>query len=123
MANRNDLAGIVGPVYDTATVATLLGIPADAVPTARAAGWLLGMQTSDDIWVHPVFQFTGRTVDPRLAPAIHALRDAPRWSAAAWFTLPNPDLDGLTPLAWILAGNPPETVTRSARHTAGEWAA
>jgi hypothetical protein len=49
---------IVGPVYRTAQVATVLGgVSRQAVADRRARGRLLGLRTSDGVWVYPAFQF------------------------------------------------------------------
>lgn len=123
MAERNAMADLVGPFYDTNGVATLLGVSVDALSAAREDGLLLGVQTSDGAWVYPTFQFTGDRVDPALIPVFHIFRDSPRWSAAVWLRTPDEDLDELSPVEWLRAGNPPDAVTRIAGHAAHHWAA
>lgn len=118
----NKLAEAVGPFHDTSGVATVLGVTEQVVEERRAAGTILAVQTSDGVWVYPVFQFGGHEVDPELLPAIHALRDRPAWSAALWLVTPNDDLDGLSPIAWIRAGRPTVGVTLLAQRTSGAWA-
>lgn len=123
MLNANLMADLVGPFYDSDGVATLLNVPVDALLAAREDGLLLGVQTSDGAWVYPVFQFTGNQVDPGLLPLLRVFHYSPPWSTAVWLCTPEEDLDGLTPVAWVRAGNPPDVVTRVARHAAHGWAA
>lgn len=73
-------------------------------------------------WLLPAFQFGSKALVPgvgvvvrRLPPEIGVL------SAARWFSSPNPDLctrdddeRPLTPLQWLLGGNPPEAAAELA---------
>ena len=112
----------IGPFYDTAAVTTLLGgVSKQAVEARRKKHTLLALKSADGRWAYPTFQFTGNAVDPRLVPAIQAFRGAPAWSAALWFVTPNPDLDDASPLDWARDERLRETLTASARRTAGEW--
>ncbi|MGY1845462.1 hypothetical protein [Modestobacter sp. SYSU DS0875] len=87
----------IGPFYDTAGVAALLGgVSEQAVHARRMAHTILAERTADGRWVYPTFQFTGSEVDPALAPAIQAFTDVVGWTAALWFITPNPDLDDAT---------------------------
>lgn len=121
-AAPNALDAKIGPFYDTAAVSMLLGgISKQAVEARRKKHTILALKTADGRWAYPTFQFTATTVDLRLIPAIQALGDAPAWSAALWFLTPNPDLDDASPLDWVHNERPSETLTASARRTAGEW--
>lgn len=116
------LDAATGPFYDTASVATLLGgVSKQAVEARRKKHTILAAKAADGRWAYPTFQFTGSGVDPTLVPAIQALRDAPAWSAAAWFGTPNPDLDDATPLEWARTGRPTDALVTSAQRTAREW--
>lgn len=118
----NALNEEVGPFYDTPSVMTVLGgVSKQAVDARRRKHTILALRTADDRWVYPVFQFTDSTVDPRLVPAIQALKDAPGWSTALWFVTRNPDLDNQTPLDWARGDQPEELLVASARRTAREW--
>lgn len=119
MGNR--LADLIGPFYDTEGVSTLLGIAEPAVVEARDSGELLGMQTSDDDWVYPTFQFTGRQVNPALLPALHVLHGQPAWSVGVWFVAPDKNLDGLTPIEWAATGMRTDQMITAARRTAALW--
>ncbi|UUZ60578.1 hypothetical protein [Nocardioides sp. B-3] len=95
MGNR--LADLVGPFYDTEGASTLLGISEQAVAELRDSGDLLGMQTSDDDWVYPTFQFTGHQVNPALLPALRVLHGQPARSIGVWFVAPDENLNNLSP--------------------------
>ena len=112
----------IGPFYDTAGVATLLGgVSKQAVADRRKKHTILAVKTSDGRWAYPTFQFTGNDVDPALVPAIQAFRSAPAWSAALWFVTPNPDLDEATPLEWAHSERSAQALVTSAGRTAHEW--
>jgi hypothetical protein len=112
----------IGPFYDTASVATLLGgVSKQAVEARRKKHTILAAKTADGRWAYPTFQFTGSDVAPALVPAIQAFRHAPAWSAAAWFVTPNPDLDDATPLEWARDGRATNMLLSSAQRTAREW--
>lgn len=119
MGNR--LADLIGPFYDTEGVSTLLDITEPAVTNLRDSGELLGMQTNDDAWVYPTFQFTGHHVNPTLLPALRVLHGQPGWSIGIWCVTPDEYLDGLTAIEWAEAGNPPADLVTSARRTAARW--
>jgi hypothetical protein len=113
--DRNRLDALIGPFYNTDGVAALLGgLPRTAVAARREAGELLGVKTSDGVWIYPVFQFA---VHPALRQAIKALADSPRWSAALWFVTENPELDEKTPVEWAQQEGDVEALVRSAKAT------
>ena len=120
--SESELGGEIGLFYNTAGVMSLFGGVAEQAVDARLrSGSIHAMRTSDGVWVYPVFQFAGADIDPRLEPAIRALRHVPGWSAGLWFVTPNPDLEGLTPLEWINDGRLDDEVAVSARRSAPEW--
>lgn len=123
MADANLMADLVGPFYDPAGVAHLLGVAPEALPSMCDDGDLLGVQTSDGAWVYLTFQFTGDQVDPNLLPVLDVFRHSPPWSTAVWLCGPDEDLGGLSPVEWLSAGNPAEVVIRLARRTAHDRAA
>jgi hypothetical protein len=70
----------------------------------------------------PRFQFERRSALPGLAKVLAELpEDLHPLDVAAWFTLPNPDLEkgeadeGISPRAWLLHGGDIETVVALAR--------
>jgi hypothetical protein len=82
-------------------------------------GSLLGLKEGRG-WLLPAFQFLGSGTVPGLARVLKGLpRTLGALSVARWFSNPNPDLVGsgerpLTPLEWLLEGNPPETAAELA---------
>lgn len=121
-ATPHALDAEIGPFYDTAGVATLLGgVSKQAVEARRKKHTILAGKTSDGRWAYPTFQFSGGDVDPALVPAIRTFQGAPVWAAALWFVTANPDLDEMTPLEWAHSGRPVEALALSARRTVHEW--
>lgn len=112
------MADLVGPFYDTDGVASVLGVENTQVEALRDSGQVLGVQTSDDAWIYPTWQFNEAGVDPLLAPALAALAKVPPWSAAMWFIGPESELSGLTPLESLQQGNQSELVLRLAHQYA-----
>ena len=119
----NKMAELVGPFYDTPRVVTLLGISKQGVHDRVKRGSLLGMQTSDHMWIYPVFQFTERHIRPDLALVLRLFRGQPRWSVGVWLAGPNAELGGVSPEEWLRAGGDPDLVLRLAGQTIGRWAA
>jgi len=95
--------------------AARLGVNTSRIRQRLAARSLYGLKDGNT-WLLPAFQFVSSGLVPgvgvvfrKMPPDIGAL------AAARWFTTPNPDLctrdedeRPLTPLQWLLVGNPPE---------------
>lgn len=114
-------AEAVGPFYSSSGVMRLLHIPTkQALDDRRRRGTVLSARTADGIWVYPAFQFDPerRRVRGALAPALAALKRAPRWGAALWLVTEHPDLEGLPPERAVdlphLSGLVPELAARYA---------
>lgn len=119
----NKMAELVGPFYDTARVVALLGISKQGVHDRIKRGSVLAMQTSDNVWVYPVFQFADRRIRPDLAPVLRTFRGQPAWSVAVWFATPTDDLEGASPEEWLRNGGDSALVQRLAGQAVGRWAA
>ena len=73
-------------------------------------------------WLLPAFQFGSSALVPGVSAVLRRLpTDISPLAAARWFTSPNPDLctrdadeRPLTPLQWLLGGNPPEAAAELA---------
>jgi len=114
-------ADLVGPFYDTATVASVLGVTVAAVRGRRARGGLLGLRTRSGRVVFPVWQFGHGRVLPGLGPVLRVLGDGVSgWTVAAWLRSPDVELDGRTPLQ-VLATDPDLVLLVASRAAAG-WA-
>jgi Protein of unknown function (DUF2384) len=100
-------ADAVGPFYDTAGVATVLGVSGSAVRGRRARGSLLSMQTGSGSTVYPTWQFQDGHVVPGLGRVLRSLRgvDVSRWTLAAWLRTPDVELGGRTPMDCLRAGD------------------
>jgi hypothetical protein len=73
-------------------------------------------------WLLPAFQFRPKGLVPGVGVVVRRIPpDISPLAAAQWFTSPNPDLctrdddeRPLTPLQWLLGGNPPEAAAELA---------
>jgi hypothetical protein len=73
-------------------------------------------------WLLPAFQFRPKGLVPGVGVVVRSMPpDISPLAAAQWFTSPNPDLctrdedeRPLTPLQWLLGGNPPEAAAELA---------
>jgi hypothetical protein len=60
----------VGPVYETGTLARVLGCPVDQVTVLVVQGRLVGLVTSDGVTVYPAFQILNGRPREDLAPVL-----------------------------------------------------
>ena len=98
VSKPNKMADLVGPFYRPGTVAARLGCHVEDLAEHEAAGGLLGLLTSDNVKVYPVFQFTENgTVRPELVPMLSTFTGIDSWSVAVWLRGPNIDLNGRSP--------------------------
>src|SRR5665811_987497 len=111
---RNPMADLVGPFYDTTGVQTLLDVSKQAVSDRRKHGSVLAMRTGDGLWVYPVFQFEARRVKPELAGVLRVFRGHDGWTAGVWLTTRNDELEGRSPLEWLVHGLDQDLVLRLA---------
>lgn len=112
-----------GPFYDLVGAAELLDIsPTDAEKQGEAHE-LLMVSTADGGLLFPVWQFTGRRQNSRVAKALAVFRDlqASSWLVVQWATAPNPQLGGATPVEWLRSNQPLEPVLEDARTYAARW--
>jgi len=117
-----DLWADLGPYYDTAAVAGVLGVSMSAVRGRRARGSLLAMRTGSGKVVFPVWQFDHGRVLPGLGRVLRLLGggDVSGWTIAGWLRSPDVELDGRTPLE-VLATDP-DLVLLVASRAASGWA-
>jgi hypothetical protein len=112
----------LGPLLDMRQAQQLLGVGSrQAVHDLIQRHRLLALTTEDRRTLIPAFQFTeaGRPYEAvPLLLRIFAEAEATGWTTASWFTTPNPDLDGQTPIAWIKAERELESVADAARAAA-----
>lgn len=81
---------------------------------------VLSSQTGDPFY--PAWQFDVPERHRRALGDAHArlvnAGDLSPWTAASWFSSPHPELDGLTPVAYLRAGGDPARVLDAAEHDA-----
>lgn len=102
-------------------VARRLGVNASRIRQRLANRSLYGLKEGNT-WLLPAFQFYAKTVVPGLEVVARKLpADISALAVARWFSTPNPDLTTrddderpLTPLEWLLGGNPPEAAAELA---------
>lgn len=113
----------IGPFYDTAGVAALLGIRKQAIADRVRRYTLLAAYTAQGKIVYPAWQFDGAHLNPAISRTVAAFRHAQvdGWAIASWFTTPARSLNGATPAAWLRTGDP-EPVLALAHDTSGRWA-
>jgi excisionase family DNA binding protein len=98
-----------------------LGVNASRIRQRLADRSLYGLKDGNT-WLLPAFQFRSRALVPGVSAVFRRLPpDISPLAAARWFTSPNPDLctrdtdeRPLTPLQWLLGGNPPEAAAELA---------
>jgi hypothetical protein len=91
-----------------------LGVNASRIRQRLAERSLFGVKDGNS-WILPAFQFHAQGAVPGLEVVVRRLpRDIGPVAVARWFDSPNPDLctrddeeRPMTPLQWLLAGNPP----------------
>jgi|SRR5699024_10323779 len=99
------LVDVVGPSWTTGKLRSELGgVSAQAVNQRRSRGSLLGLTTSDDAVVYPIFQFVRLNgqlkVKRGLAQMFKILKDQDDWHVAVLVNTPSPELGGRTPVEW-----------------------
>ena len=63
-------------------------------------------------WYIPLFQFTDNALVPNIGRVNQAIAEFDPVSVQRWITIPDPDLEGLTPLEWLKAGRDLESVLK-----------
>ncbi|MDJ0321952.1 hypothetical protein [Pseudarthrobacter sp. PS3-L1] len=120
----HDFDALLGPFYDTESVAELLEIPAGVVRSKATLRELLMLRTEDGFTVFPAFQFIpdGGAV-PGLKTVLQAFEDVPfnEWTRAIWLVAKNPDLASKTPISWLAEGNPVQAVVVCIRRDILRW--
>jgi len=98
-----------------------LGVNASRIRQRLAERSLYGLKDGS-VWLLPAFQFGSDGLVPGVDVVVKRLPlDIGALAVARWFSSPNPDLSTrddderpLTPLEWLLGGNPPEAAAELA---------
>lgn len=116
-----------GELCDSSQAAARLGVRSrQAVQARYRRGTLLGVEQGGRI-AFPAWQFSpsGQPY-AALARVIQAFRVegiSDPWVVISWFSTPQDELDGSTPLDWMRQGRPELALERAAAHTAFRLAA
>jgi hypothetical protein len=115
---------VLGPFYGPGQVAAYLGgISRQAVADRRSRHTLLGLRTSDGVWVYPTFQFNeqGEVLEglPGVLKILAPVLDD--WSLAGWLMSSFDPLGGSTPIEWLRCGEAPEPLVELARREAARF--
>ena len=118
--------GELGPLLETAQVATLLrGVSRQRVSELARGHRLIVLRDSAGRLRFPAFQFHDGRAMPALVVAFWALaeRAESAWTAASWCVAPDEALDGLTPVQWARDGRDAQQLLTVARHDAARLSA
>jgi hypothetical protein len=112
----------LGPLLNMRQTQEMLGVSSrQAVHDLIQRNRLLAVSTEDRGTLVPAFQFaeTGRPHEA-IPPILRVFADvqATGWTTASWFTTPNTEIDGRTPIAWIKDGGDQATVLDAAEAAA-----
>ncbi|WP_182525844.1 hypothetical protein [Nocardioides dongkuii] len=103
----NELSAVVGPFWSEAKVCAALDVTRAALDDRCVVGEVLRLVTADAVSVYPVWQFHRRSdgaaeVKPAVAPVFRLLRRHDPWAVAVLLHTRSPELDGLSPLEWLV---------------------
>ena len=121
---RVPLGEMIGPVYSTGGVQSVLGISRQQVADRRTRGTIIAGRTEEGRWLYPVFQFDGGAARADVREVLDVLRTSPDdpWTMALRFAVATSDLGGRSPMQRLDAGER-DVVHDLARRTASRWAA
>lgn len=126
---RHEFDQQVGPFYDTSGLLSWIGGSRQALSGRVERGRVVACQLESGRWVYPTWQFRDDgTVDDAYITVWRALRGAQSapvadpWTCALWMCAPHPDLDRISPVEWLRAGNDLEPVVTLARQISSRWA-
>ena len=104
VAIKQRLLQEAGGTLSSETVAGLLGVTRATVAKYRRDEKLLGLPTPGGDFLYPAGQFDNDRPLPGLAHALAAFRTGDPWYRLQVLLTPDPNLDGITPLAALKAG-------------------
>lgn len=124
----NPMSEQIGPdFYDTDGVIAVLSsrrekpITKQAIESRRKNWTLVAVQTADNVWIYPTWQFSDGKVCPGITELIKLFKDQDRWAAADWITTPQGELGNSSAALWVLDGRPVDTPRELASHTIARW--
>ncbi|ROS74030.1 hypothetical protein EDF24_3038 [Curtobacterium sp. PhB130] len=122
---KHEADELIGPFYDSSSLAAWRGVSRQAISKASAKGDLLGLKIGDGTRIFPSFQFgpAGAPL-PRLREVL-ALLDPDRidpWGSALWLNTVADEFGGTTAAAALRDGRH-DAVLAAARRAANAWLA
>lgn len=125
-SEQTTLASGLGPFWSSAKVRRELDLDTLGLQARQQEGRLLGLPTSDGVWVYPVAQFEERCGEVRVRPALVSmwtrLQQHDRWSVAQLLLLvESSELGGMTPLDAIRQGLDEAVLLQFAERIHREW--
>lgn len=93
----------LGPFFSGTQVAAELNLSDDKVAELTRTRKVVGLLTTDGVWVYPTFQFDDRQLQADLAEVFGVLVSSgiDEWSAAGWLVARHRELDGKTAVEWL----------------------
>ena len=122
---KHEADELLGPFYDTPTLAAWRGVTRQALSKATAKRDLVGLKIGDGSLVFPSFQFGASGAPLPHLRQVLALVDPDRidpWGSALWLNTPADEFGGTT-AAEALRDGRTEQVLAAARRAAYAWAA
>ncbi|GAA3338563.1 hypothetical protein GCM10017714_10330 [Curtobacterium pusillum] len=124
-AVKHEADALIGPFYDTPTLAAWRGVTRQALSKATAKRDLIGLKIGDGSLVYPSFQFGASGAPLPNLRQVLALIDPDRidpWGSALWLNTVADEFGGTT-AAQALRDGRDEQVLAAARRAAHAWAA
>lgn len=122
---KHEADALIGPFYDTPTLAAWRGVTRQALSKATAKRDLIGLKIGDGSLVFPSFQFGASGAPLPNLRQVLALIDPDRidpWGSALWLNTEADEFGGTT-AAQALRDGRHEQVLAAARRAAHAWAA
>lgn len=119
------LPALVGAVYTSGGVQSVLGISRQQLADRRRRGTIITARTSDGRWVYPAYQFDDGALRADVREVLDTLRASGTpdpWTLALWFPTAKAELGGVSPLKLLEVGRL-DAVLAHATGTAARWAA
>lgn len=116
---------LVGPVYTSGGVQSLLHISRQQLADRRHRGTIVTARTTDGRWVYPAYQFLDGALRSDVREVLDTLRASGTpdpWTVTLWFPTARAELGGVSPLKLLDAGHLDDVLAHAAG-TAARWAA
>lgn len=114
----------LGPFFSCPQVAAELNLTEHDVTQMTGNHGIVGLLTTDGVWVYPTFQFDDPQQQGNLAEVFRVLVTSglDEWTAAGWLVARHLELGGMSAVAWLWGGLDLDEVLWLARDTAHRFA-